>query len=82
MPDTEPSFYILCPSPMELPTVTRYHSYYKQQEFIAHSSGGSKSKIRVSAWSGEGPVPGCRPLACCVLTWGAGELCEVSFIRH
>ena len=33
---------------------------YKQQKFISHSSGGWKSKIRVPAWSDEGPLLGGR----------------------
>ena len=33
---------------------------YKQQKFISQSSGCWKSKIRVSAWSGKGPLLGCR----------------------
>ena len=35
---------------------------YKQQKFIAYSSGGWKSEIRVSSWSGEGSLPSFRLL--------------------
>lgn len=35
--------------------VTELHSKY--QKFIAQSSGGWKSEIRLPAWSTEGPLP-------------------------
>ena len=40
---------------------------YKWQKGIAHSSGGSKSEIKVPAGPGKGPLPGCR--LHCFLTW-------------
>lgn len=51
----------------------------KQQELISHSPGGWKSKIRVPAWTGEGPIG--LTLLHPHMVEGAGELCGVSSIR-
>ena len=47
---------------------------YKQQKFIFHSSGGRKSKIRVTAWLSKGLLLGHRLLVVtsrCRRGWGA-----------
>lgn len=52
----------------------------KQQKLIAHSSGGWKSLIVVSAWLGEDLLRG-HGLLYAHMVEGARDLCGVSFIR-
>ena len=40
---------------------------YKQQKCVSHNTGGCKSTIRASAWSGEGPLLVCKWMSYCVL---------------
>lgn len=48
-------------------TLTKYHGWvtHKQKKVIAHSSGGSKDKIMMPAWSGSGKG---HLLVCALLT--------------
>ena len=54
---------------------------YKQQTFIAVSSGGWKSEIRMPAWSGEEPALVKQFSSSLHMAEGRRELCGVSFIK-
>lgn len=56
---------------------------YKYRKLISHSSGGWRSEIRVPAWLGGSPLPGCRWPSCPRVLHGrrGRELSGVSFIR-
>ena len=54
---------------------------YKQQRFMAVSSGGWKSEIRMPAWSGEEPALVKEFSSSLHMAEGRRELCGGSFIK-